>query len=232
MPHHDNANDKIVRAADRIVTHDWPIRRNKIATRYLTGILKDKKIGGFTFSTLSGALRRKSFRTFAQNNAVYNALVRNTIALTILKSGVKVNVIPTEAEATFDARIMPEEQHGRFLAQVQKVAGKNVEVVPLSRGDSIPSSYDTDFFRAIRRVVKARKGNIPVLPFITTGATDLRYFRRIGVTAYGFSPIALSRAELMSMHSIDERISVEGFVEGLDVTCDIVKSLATQGTTE
>jgi acetylornithine deacetylase/succinyl-diaminopimelate desuccinylase-like protein len=232
MPHHDNANDKVVRAADRIVMHNWPIRRNKVATRYLDGVLKGKKFKGFTFSTLSDALRRKSFRAFVGNNLVYNALLKNTVALTMLKSGVKVNVIPTESEATFDARILPEEQHEQFLAQVQKVAGRDVEVVPLSRGDSIPSRYDTDFFKAIRRVVKARKGSIPVLPFITTGATDLRYFRGLGITAYGFSPITLSRAELLSMHSIDERISLEGFSEGLDATCDIVKHLAMDSTAD
>ena len=232
MPHKDNANDKIVRAANRIASHNWPIRRNRIATRYLTGMLKGKKFKGFTFSTLSDALRRKSFRAFIGDNAVYNALLRNTAALTMLKSGVKVNVIPTESEATFDARILPEEEHEHFLAQVQKVAGRDVEVVPLSRGDSIPSRYDTDFFRAIRRVVKARKGNIPVLPFITTGATDLRYFRGMGITAYGFSPIILSREEHLTMHSVDERISVEGFTEGLDATYAIVKELATYSTTD
>jgi acetylornithine deacetylase/succinyl-diaminopimelate desuccinylase-like protein len=232
MPHKDNANDKIVRAVNRITTHNWPIRRNRVATRYLTGILKGKKFKEFTFSTLSDALHRKSFRAFIGNNPVYNALLRNTVALTILKSGVKVNVIPTESEATFDSRILPEEQHEHFLAQVQKVAGREVEVVPLSKGDSIPSSYDTDFFKAMRRVVKARKGNIPFLPFITTGATDLRYFRGIGITAYGFSPITLSREELLSMHSINERISVEGFTEGLDATYAIVRELATRGTAD
>jgi len=232
MPHRDNANDKVVRAANRIIGHNWPIRRNKIATRYLTGILKGKKFKGFTFSTLSNALRRKHFRSFVENNVVYNALLRNTVALTILKGGVKVNVIPPESEASFDARILPEEQHELFLAQVQKVAGKDVEVVPIDRGESIPSRYDTEFFRAIRRAVKSRKGNIPVLPFITTGATDLRYFRQIGITAYGFSPIALSHAEMLSMHSIDERISLEGFAEGLDATCDLVKDLAALSTTD
>jgi acetylornithine deacetylase/succinyl-diaminopimelate desuccinylase-like protein len=232
MPHRDNANDKIVRAANRVTMHNWPIRRNKVATRYLSGILKGKKFEGFTFSTLSDALRRKSFRAFVANNPVYNALLKNTVALTMLKSGVKVNVIPTESEATFDARILPEDEHERFLAQVQKVAGSQVEVVPLSRGDSIPSRYDTDFFKVIRRVVKAQKGNIPVLPFITTGATDLRYFRGIGITAYGFSPITLSRAELLSMHSINERISVEGFTEGLGATYDLLRYLATESTAD
>ena len=231
MPHHDNANDKIVRAANRIINHNWPLKRNKIATKYLTGILRGKKFRGFTFSTLAGALRRKDFRAFAENHLVYNALLRNTITLTLLKGGVKVNVIPTESEAIFDARILPEEHHDRFLQQVQAVAGEEVEVVPVSRGESIPSSYDTDFFRAIRRIVKARKGNIPVLPFLTTGATDLRYFRGLGITAYGFSPMTLSREELLSMHAINERISQRSFEEGLEATNDIVAYLATYSPT-
>ena len=232
MPHSDNANDKIVRAANRLIAHAWPIRRNKIATRYLSGILEGKKFKGFTFSTLAGALRKKEFHSFIESNPFYNALLRNTVALTILKGGVKVNVIPPESEASFDSRILPEEEHDSFLAQVQKVAGNAVEVVPISKEESIPSSFDTDFFKAIRRIVRARKGNIPVLPFITTGATDLRYFRQLGITAYGFSPIALSREEHLSMHSVNERISVEAFTEGMEATCDIVRELATQSTNE
>ncbi|HVN23770.1 MAG TPA: M20/M25/M40 family metallo-hydrolase [Syntrophorhabdales bacterium] len=227
MPHSDNANDKVVRAANRIIAHKWPIRRNKVATRYLSGLFEGKKFKGFTFSTLSDALRRKSFRDVVENNPVYNALLRNTVALTILKGGVKVNVIPPESEASFDARILPEEQHDRFLAQVQNVAGGGVEVVPISREESIPSSYDTDYFKTIRRIVKSRRGSIPVLPSLTTGATDLRYFRQMGITAYGFSPLQLSREELMSMHSVNERISVEAFAAGVEATCALVKELAT-----
>ncbi len=231
MPHQDNANDKIVRAANRIINHHWPVKRNKVATAYLTGILRGQKFKGFTFSTLGDALRRRSFRAFVDSHLVYNALLRNTITLTILKGGVKVNVIPAESQATFDARILPEEQHEKFLQQVQAVAGAEVEVVPVSHGDSIPSRYDTHFFKAIRRIVKARKGNIPVLPFITTGATDLRYFRGIGVTAYGFSPMMLSREELLSMHAVNERISLKSFTEGLEATYGIVKYLATYSAT-
>lgn len=231
MPHSDNANDKIVRAANRIIKHNWPIKRNKVATKYLTGILRGKKFKGFTFSTLADALRRKPFHSFISSHPVYNALLRNTITLTMLKGGVKVNVIPTESEAVFDARIFPEEIPERFLEQVRKVAGEEVELTPVSRGESIPSSYDTDFFNAIRRIVKARKGDIPVLPFITTGATDLRYFRGLGITAYGFSPMTLSREELLSMHSVNERISLASFEEGIEATREIVQYLATYSPT-
>ena len=99
-------------------------------------------------------------------------------------------------------------------------------------GESIPSSYDTHFFKAIRRIVRARRGNIPVLPFLTTGATDLRHFRSLGITAYGFAPILFSREELLSMHSVDERISLEHFSEGVDATREIVNYLATYTPTE
>ena len=104
--------------------------------------------------------------------------------------------------------------------------------MPISREESIPSSFDTVYFKAIRRVVKARKGSIPVLPSITTGATDLRYFRQLGITSYGFSPIELSREELRSMHSIDERISVKAFARGVDAMCELVRELATLSTEE
>jgi acetylornithine deacetylase/succinyl-diaminopimelate desuccinylase-like protein len=71
-----------------------------------------------------------------------------------------------------------------------------------------------------------------VLPSITTGATDLRSFRQLGITAYGFSPILLSREEHLSMHSVNERISVEAFTEGMEATCDVVRELAKQSTKE
>ena len=232
MPHHDNANEKIVRAANRILAHPSPLKRNKIATRYLSGILQGQKVCGFTFTTLADGLRRRSFRRFVENHVVYNALLRNTVTLTVLKGGEKVNVIPNESEATFDARILPDERSELFLDRIQKIAGKEVEVVPIGPGESIPSSYDTHFFKAIRRIVKARKGNVPVLPFLTTGATDLRHFRSLGITAYGFSPMLFSREELLSMHSVDERISLEHFYEGVDATWDIVKYLATYSPTE
>lgn len=232
MPHQDNANEKIVRAANRILAQPSPFKPNKIANKYLSGILKGQKICGFTFTTLADALRRRDFRRFIESHVIYNALLRNTVTLTILKGGEKVNVIPNESEASFDARILPDERHEPFLERIQKIAGKEVEVIPIGPGESIPSSYDTHFFKAIRRIVKGHKGNIPVLPFLTTGATDLRHFRSLGITAYGFAPIRFSREELLTMHSVDERISLEHFYEGVNATCEIVSYLATYSPTE
>jgi acetylornithine deacetylase/succinyl-diaminopimelate desuccinylase-like protein len=70
-------------------------------------------------------------------------------------------------------------------------------------------------------------GPIPVLPFLTTGATDLRYFRNLGIPAYGFFPIILSNEELFRMHGKNERISIAALKQGVVGMYEIAKFLAT-----
>jgi acetylornithine deacetylase/succinyl-diaminopimelate desuccinylase-like protein len=179
------------------------------------------------FRGLAEALRTKAFREFIENHPMYNAMLRNTVTLTMLKAGEKINVIPTESAVQFDARILPAEDAERFIRQVRKVAGREVEVVPTTGSESIPSSFNTPYFRAIAARVRKMKPHVSALPFLTTGATDLRYFRNMGIIAYGFFPMILTRDELFRMHGINERISVENLEVALAGTIEIVKSLAT-----
>jgi acetylornithine deacetylase/succinyl-diaminopimelate desuccinylase-like protein len=229
MPHNDNANEKIVGASKTILAHEWPFKATRIVSAYLNAILKGKKGKGFTFTNLKDTLRGKGFRDFIQNNPVYNALLRNTVTLTILKGGEKVNVIPTESLAYFDARLLPTEEHDAFFKKIKKLCGPEVEVIPIGSGISepMPSGYNTPYFRGIRKAVARINGPIPVLPCITTGATDLRYFRNLGIPSYGFFPVTLPEEELLRMHGINERISVENIRQGLKGTSDILEFLAT-----
>jgi acetylornithine deacetylase/succinyl-diaminopimelate desuccinylase-like protein len=228
MPHNDNANEKIVGASKAILSYEWPFRSTRIVNAYLNGILKGKKGKGFTFTSLRETLRNRRFREFIRNNPVYNALLRNTVTLTILKGGEKVNVIPTESLAYFDARLLPTEGHASFFARIRKLAGPDIEVTPIGTGMSepFPSGYDTPYFKGLARAVAGMKGSIPVLPCVTTGATDLRYFRNLGILAYGFFPVTMPEEELLRMHGINERISVENIRQGLEGTYDTLKFLA------
>jgi len=92
---------------------------------------------------------------------------------------------------------------------------------------ALQSGYSTQYFGGIRRVMNELRGPVPVLPFLTTGATDMRYFRNLGIPAYGFFPITLPNDELFRMHGIDERISVANIHEGLEGCREIIKFLAT-----
>ena len=143
MPHKDNANDKIVRAAHRIISEKRPLRPTPIVTRYLNGLLRGKKIGGMTFSSLREALKHRGFLAFVEDDPALNSLLSNSVALTMLQAGDKVNVIPPESVAYFDARILPDVEHEAFLEKVRKTAGPEVEVslVNESRLGSFPLQH-------------------------------------------------------------------------------------------
>ena len=227
-PLKDNANEKIIEAARRIAAYRWPLKSTRTVSAYFNGVFKGFKGEGFVFDNLKETLRRKGFRKFVEDNPVYNALLRNTVALTVLRGGEKVNVIPSESSAYFDARLLPGEDYGRFMKKIRALAGKEVEVVPISGGsqEPAPSGYSTPYFRSIVKAVKQIDESLPVLPFITSGATDLRYFREFGSLAYGFFPVVLPREEELRMHGVNERISIAGMEEGLEGMKIIVKELA------
>jgi acetylornithine deacetylase/succinyl-diaminopimelate desuccinylase-like protein len=229
MPHKNSANEKVLNAAHAIMSYQWPFKPTSIVSTYLNGILKGEKVKGFTFTSLKQTLGNKQFRDFVENNPVYNALLRNTVTPTILKGGEKINVIPAESSISFDARLLPTESHSNFFKKIERLAGKDVEVIPVGTGESnpLPSGYNTPYFRGIKKVVNTLMGPVPVLPFLTTGATDLRYFRNLGIPAYGFFPITLPNEELFRMHGKDERISVAALKQGLVGMYEIVKFLAT-----
>jgi acetylornithine deacetylase/succinyl-diaminopimelate desuccinylase-like protein len=229
MPHKDNANEKVLNAAHSIMSYKWPLKPTSIVTTYLNGILQGEKGEGFTYTDLRKTIHNKSFITFVENNPVYNALLRNTVTPTILKGGEKVNVIPAESSIFFDSRLLPTESHDKFFHKITKLAGKDVEIFPIGSGKSNPlsSGYNTPYFRGIKKVMNSLMGPIPVLPFLTTGATDLRYFRDLGIPAYGFFPVILPNEELFRMHGKDERISVAALKQGLNGTHEIAKFLAT-----
>ncbi len=227
-PHKDSANAKIINASASILSYQWPMKPTAVASAYLDGIFKGKKDRGYAFKNLTEALRNKRFRASMEEVPLYNALLRNTVTPTILKGGEKINVIPTESSAYFDARLLPTEKREDFFKRIERLAGKDVEVVRVndSISESVSSGYSNRYFKGIRAVIEDMEGEaLAVLPYITTGATDLRYFRDLGITAYGFFPIALSSDEVLRMHGKNERISVENIQRGLRGTYQIVKFL-------
>jgi acetylornithine deacetylase/succinyl-diaminopimelate desuccinylase-like protein len=228
MPHGDNANEKIVAAAQRILSYKWPLKAMPVTSAYLDGVLEDQYVGNAKFPGLRKALQSKKWKSYLESNEIYNAILRNTVTLTILEGGEKVNVIPSESCAYFDSRLLPAETHERFFAKIKKLAGNGVAIERIAENIPAPgpSRYNTLFFQGIKEAIRSVKGNIPVLPFITTGATDMRYFRDLGIPSYGFFPVTLTKEEHMRMHGKDERISLANISEGLEGSRAILKFLA------
>jgi len=229
MPVKDTANEKIVRACHSILSYEWPIRIIGVVNTYLSGILKGKGPRGEGFLSLKDAIKDRRLKKSIEENPLYNALIKNTVTLTMLKSGEKINVIPSESEAYFDARLLPQEDRDIFMKKIERLCGKDIEIVRIGSGipDPVPSPYNTEFFKGIKKIITSHFEGIPVLPSLLTGASDLRYFRGLGIPSYGFFPAVFSKDEVMRMHGKDERISVENFYDAVDITHEIVEFLST-----
>jgi acetylornithine deacetylase/succinyl-diaminopimelate desuccinylase-like protein len=156
-----------------------------------------------------------------------NAMLRDTVSLTQLASGYKINVIPEKAEAGIDCRLLPDtdaEEFHRWLNTV--IADDQVAVETLETSVSTPASpIDSPFFAAVKRAVEQHVEDGLAFPLLVTGGTDSRYFREHDVPSYGFSPMVLEPGELDRVHGIDERISLDNLELGVRATCDVIRDL-------
>jgi acetylornithine deacetylase/succinyl-diaminopimelate desuccinylase-like protein len=141
---------------------------------------------------------------------VVNAHLRTTCVTTQLRASPQDNVLPTSAEATVNCRILPDETREQTLATLQRVVSDlSVEIAP--DGDSGYGPYspvDGEIARAIHEVVGKLWPGVPVLPTMSTGATDSRYLRGIGIRAYGVGVSPTTKAEALAghvAHGPDER---------------------------
>jgi acetylornithine deacetylase/succinyl-diaminopimelate desuccinylase-like protein len=156
--------------------------------------------------------------------------IRMTIAPTIIRGGVKENVIPSECEATFDCRILPGQSTAETLNQI-KVLLKDVGLEKLTfeivqANEPSESPVETPLFDVITEVLRAFEPNCGVTPVLMTGGTDSRFFREKGSVCYGFHPMNPEVAGdriIKREHGIDERISIENLVFGTSVLYETMK---------
>jgi acetylornithine deacetylase/succinyl-diaminopimelate desuccinylase-like protein len=162
------------------------------------------------------------------------AMLRMTIAPTIIQGGVKENIIPSECEAVFDSRILPgqtlTEAMNEIKGLLKDVELEKLEFETIEANEPSESAVNTPLYEQIVKVMKEFEPSCSVAPILLTGGTDSRFFRKIGSVCYGFQPMRadLPYGEILKMiHGIDERISVENLVFGTSVLYDVVERFMT-----
>jgi acetylornithine deacetylase/succinyl-diaminopimelate desuccinylase-like protein len=153
----------------------------------------------------------------------------NTLNVTTIHSGTKINVIPALSEATLDCRLLPGEDPEVWRQQViVHIDDPRVEVSFADfRGDTNECEWDTELFRVIQEVVGEAMEDAVVLPSMTVGGTDNRFLRERGVPAYGFVPVLLSAEEAAGFHGNNEKLSIDNFNLGCELTFEVVRRFCT-----
>ncbi len=154
-----------------------------------------------------------------------NATFRNTATPTILQAGSKINVIPGEAVAQVDCRVLPGATPESIAAEVRAVVGDRVDVEFGRFNPGQESDPASPLLETIKRCVSARVPGSIVVPGLIAGGTDARHVNKLGIKTYGFIPARYEGPNMSGLaHAHDERISVANLMFGAQVIYDVVRA--------
>jgi acetylornithine deacetylase/succinyl-diaminopimelate desuccinylase-like protein len=158
-------------------------------------------------------------------------LLHDTVSLTMLSGGYKINVIPERAEMSFDCRLLPDTDERAFVSNVEQLIndpGVSIEVIDWPDNPSVTAPWDSGLFRALEEACKRYKPNAIVAPAICVGGTDARYFRARGIPSYGLVPGMFTADDMKGYHGLDERMSIANLALGTQIIHDATLRVAAE----
>jgi len=220
-PSAGDAPARLSRAMARIAEQRDPARLTDPVREMMRVLFAQGRID-FDPETLTGGPEDEArLESFAAAHPEVDPLLRNTFAITTLAAGFKPNVIPSKAEGTVDCRILPGEDPKQVAARLQEMV-KDLSVrVEMAFAESPNGSPRGHLFDALEAAILSVHPDAVVLPYMSTGFTDSRFFRSLGIDTYGLMPLLLPREEFGRIHGVDERIPLSG----IDAMVRIVSAL-------
>jgi acetylornithine deacetylase/succinyl-diaminopimelate desuccinylase-like protein len=229
-PNPDSAPNRLVRALDRIIAYRTPLRVLPVVDEFLRDMAPQEPADrAAEYRNIRKAIEDKKFQDEVEKDESLNFLLRDTISLTMMGGSEQTNVIPPEAWANLDVRILPGGDPKAVLAAVRRVVNDpNVTVEPLNAEFRVANYSETDnaLFAAIRAVSGKYFPGTPVVPHITSGYTENQRYRPLGINSYGFNPYTATEDEGNTEHGNDERIRVEEVRRGPRILFDVVAAVA------
>jgi acetylornithine deacetylase/succinyl-diaminopimelate desuccinylase-like protein len=235
VPLADNALVRVSTAVTTVAAWKPPIRLNDTTRTYFTRLAalsapQDAARYRAVLDPESKAAA-EAVDYFAKNEPRHASMLRTSISPTIVQGGYRVNVIPSEAKATLDVRLMPGEDPAVLLDMVRKVVNDPAIRVEYAKRDVRPGTpsarLDSEVFKVLESGV-ARHYDAPLLPTMSTGATDMSYLRAKGIQCYGIGPAidVEDGPKGFGAHSDQERLLESELHRFVRFNWDIVNDLA------
>jgi acetylornithine deacetylase/succinyl-diaminopimelate desuccinylase-like protein len=226
-PTKENPVLHLAAAVEKIGNYNAPVHLTSIVRRYFEGLaaIEEDEVAKWLRVVDTPDRGEHAQRFLSDADPMWNSMMRDTVAPTMLQAGVRANVIPSEARAVLNIRLIPGDSSEALLSELRKaVNDPQVKLEPQPDGGlAAPnSSIETDFYNLITKVSAQEFGGAPVLPFMSTGATDSSQLRLHNVQAYGLRPFPLTQDDSRRVHGDDERMPLAAFAKGIDFETRIV----------
>lgn len=227
MPTKENPVVHLAAAVDKIGNYTAPVHLTSVVRRYFEGLsaIEDDETAKWLRVVDTPDRGEHAQRVLSEMSPMWNSMMRDTIAPTILQAGVRANVIPSEAKAVLNVRLLPGDTIDVLVNELKKLVNDpqvKLEVMPDGGLAAPNSSIETEFYALMTRVCAKEFGGAPVLPFLSTGATDSAQLRLHNVQAYGLRPFPMTEEDYAREHGDDERLPLASFATGVDLLTRIV----------
>lgn len=231
VPLADNAVVRLANAVSKIAAYQTPFQLTPVTESYFEQLstAEDDDLGKWMRALDMPSRADLAEEKISQASPIWNSMMRDTISPTMLSAGVRANVIPSEARATLNVRLLPGNTIDALLMKLRQVVN-DPQVrfeTDTTIGEAAPSSsLDSDLYKKIQQATNEEFPGAVVAPMMSTGATDSAFLRLRNVQAYGLLPFPLTEDDILRMHADNERIPVASFQKGIEFLYRIVSDFA------
>lgn len=227
QPRPDNAVVHLSAAIAKIGAYQAPMKMTSVVERYFEQIAKveDDETSKWIRALEMPERRSLADKRISEMSLVWNAMLRDTVSPTMLTAGVRANVIPSEARANLNVRLLPGDSLNDVLADLKKLVNDpqiKFEVAPDQGVPSPPSTLDSPLYQTIERVSGQAFPGAAVVPYLAPFSTDSAQLRLHNVQAYGLLPFPLTDEDNLRFHADDERIPLDSFRKGIEFYSRVV----------
>ena len=231
MPRPDNAVVHLAAAIAKLGTFQVPADPNTITRRYFEQLAKVEENDTAKWMRALEQPERAdlALKHLSEESPMWNSMLRDSVVPTIINAGFRNNVIPSEATANLNVRMLPGHSIDGLILQFGKIVSDpqiKFKLAPDPGENAPPSDITSTLYKTIERITPQDFSGAITVPFLSTGATDSASLRLHKVQAYGLDPFPLNDIDDARMHGDDERIPIESFRKGVTFLYHVVSDFA------
>lgn len=232
VPRPDNAIYELAEALTKVGRYQFPVALNEVTRAFFaqTSRVEPNAAMASAMRALAADPRNPVAAATLSTDPRYSSMMRTSCVATRLAGGHAYNALPQKATANVNCRVVPTSNAEEVKATLARVVGDTgiaitYTVPPTERFGAAPSAVDRELLAATTALTRRMWGDIPIIPTMSTGATDGRFLRAAGIPTYGVSGIFSVPGE-NNAHGRDEKLRVKSFYDGLAFLDALVRSLS------